>query len=35
MLEEANTEYEQMENVINDMNSKFDVLYQELEDKVR
>jgi len=35
MLDEANTEYEQMENVIDEMNNKFDVLYQELEEKVR
>jgi len=34
MLEEANTEYEQMDADLNEMNNKFDVLYQELEDKV-
>jgi len=35
MLEEANTEYEQMEADLNEMNNKFDVLYQEIEDKVQ
>jgi len=34
MLDEANTEYEQMGADLNEMNNKFDVLYQELEDKV-
>lgn len=35
MLDEANTEYEQMEADLNEMNNKFDLLYQEVEDKVQ
>lgn len=34
MLDEANTEYEQMEANLNEMNNKFDDLYQEIEEKV-